>query len=105
MTDALWPERVQQRRTRGWRMPPGAVSVARPHRYGNPFIVSKDQTAEQAVANFRRALLEGRLQFGVQEVRRQLAGKDLACWCRPGQPCHADVLLEIANSDTPPTPN
>ena len=25
-----------------------------------------------------------------------LRGKDLACWCREGEPCHADVLLEMA---------
>lgn len=32
------------------------------------------------------------------EVKTALRGKNLACWCRPGQPCHADVLLEIANA-------
>jgi hypothetical protein len=32
-------------------------------------------------------------------IRAHLAGKDLACWCTPGDPCHADVLLEIANTD------
>ena len=26
-----------------------------------------------------------------------LRGKDLCCWCRLDQPCHADVLLELAN--------
>jgi hypothetical protein len=30
-------------------------------------------------------------------VRRELKGRDLACWCKPDEPCHADVLLEIAN--------
>ncbi|MEC4591582.1 DUF4326 domain-containing protein [Nitrospirillum amazonense] len=41
-----------------------------------------------------------------EEIRRELGGKDLACWCPPGSPCHADVLLAIANaeSDTPPPP-
>lgn len=34
----------------------------------------------------------------IESVRRELAGKDLACWCPLGQPCHADVLLEIANT-------
>ncbi|ATN65310.1 hypothetical protein A3857_18520 [Cereibacter sphaeroides] len=33
----------------------------------------------------------------VEDVIRELRGKDLACWCQPGAPCHADVLLEIAN--------
>ena len=28
----------------------------------------------------------------------ELRGKDLACWCSLDQPCHADVLLELANS-------
>lgn len=33
----------------------------------------------------------------LDEIRSELAGKNLACWCPPDQPCHADVLLEIAN--------
>ncbi|WP_425065571.1 DUF4326 domain-containing protein [Reyranella sp.] len=32
-----------------------------------------------------------------EEIRKALRGKNLACWCKPGSPCHADVLLEIAN--------
>jgi hypothetical protein len=35
------------------------------------------------------------------EDLKQLRGKDLACWCPIGQPCHADVLLELANSEKP----
>lgn len=35
----------------------------------------------------------------VSEIREALRGKNLACWCKPGEPCHADVLLEIANSN------
>jgi hypothetical protein len=31
------------------------------------------------------------------DAKQTLKGKDLACWCRLDQPCHADVLLEIAN--------
>lgn len=33
----------------------------------------------------------------LEQIRAALRGKNLACWCRPGEPCHADVLLEIAN--------
>src|SRR5262245_42589187 len=97
------PVRVQQSRARGWRKPEGAVSVARPSRWGNPFIVSEHQTRAQAVENFELALREGRLQFSVASVRRELAGKDLMCWCpledEDGKPvpCHADVLLRVAN--------
>jgi hypothetical protein len=32
-------------------------------------------------------------------VRRELRGRDLACWCPIGQPCHAELLLQIANSE------
>ena len=38
-----------------------------------------------------------RLVFTPERLRIDLAGKNLACWCKPGEPCHADVLLEIAN--------
>ena len=38
------------------------------------------------------------LDVTVGDIRRELAGHDLVCWCRPDQPCHADVLLELANS-------
>ena len=27
----------------------------------------------------------------------ELRGKDLACWCKIGEPCHADILIELAN--------
>lgn len=48
------------------------------------------------------------LKVTAEDIRRELAGKDLACWCPLGQPCHADVLLEIANGpadSTPPRPH
>lgn len=34
-----------------------------------------------------------------QQIRQSLAGRDLACWCPLDQPCHADILLQIANAD------
>ena len=37
--------------------------------------------------------------WGRDRVRSELAGRDLTCWCPEDQPCHADVLLEIANGD------
>ncbi|MDG4798958.1 DUF4326 domain-containing protein [Micromonospora sp. WMMD980] len=38
------------------------------------------------------------LKVSIADIRRDLAGKNLACWCPIGEPCHADVLLEIANA-------
>ncbi len=46
---------------------------------------------------YRRDLEAGRLSFTEDDVRRELAGRDLACWCPLDGPCHADVLLEVAN--------
>lgn len=99
------PKRIQRRRSKGWRLPAGAVCVTRPGTFGNPF------TGPQAVPLFaawlagtpasagerftflsdRRAELLARLP--------ELRGKDLACWCGPDDWCHADVLLNLANSD------
>lgn len=74
-----------------------AVSVARPHRHGNPFVVSPAQSAAQAVRRFR-ARAEEWLSDN-PAVIDDLTGKNLACWCKPGAPCHADVLLELANPE------
>jgi hypothetical protein len=92
------PTRVRLRRAKGWRKPPGVIVVSRPSRWGNPFRVGVDGDAADCVAAYRRALLAGDLAITVDDVRHELAGRDLACWCRPGSPCHADVLLELANS-------
>jgi hypothetical protein len=93
----LGATRIQLRRTKGWRLPDGAVTVARPGRYGNPHKVIPygPNTAAEAVDLYERDLLAGKLPISIDEARG-LAGKDLACWCPPGQPYHADVLLRIA---------
>lgn len=90
------PKRIQRKRTKGWRMPEGAVYVGRPTRWGNPFTVTPDHDAKACVREFRHYVL-GRLSSGVGYPLRELRGKDLACWCPLDQPCHADVLLELAN--------
>jgi hypothetical protein len=89
-------------RKKGARMPEGGVSCARPHRYGNPFIIGTPEnggniTRDQSVAMFREALHEGRLQLTVDEVRRKLRGLPLGCFCGLDEACHVDVLVEIAN--------
>jgi hypothetical protein len=43
-------------------------------------------------------LLAGKLKVSIEDARRELKGRDLACWCSLDGPCHADVLIEIANS-------
>jgi hypothetical protein len=110
----MTPRRIQRKRTRGWRMPEGAVYVGRPSRWGNPYKVgawvrnirsvatelpAEVKTNEQAVALFLADTTHPTAGFVFREnVRRELRGKDLACWCRLDQACHADVLLKVANS-------
>lgn len=93
------PVRVQLRRTKGWRLPENTVVVARPGRWGNPFKVTAKRPADEAVDDFRLFLRYSSIgRWTCERARAELRGKNLACWCRPGEPCHADVLLEIANS-------
>lgn len=103
-------KRIQRKRTKGWRMPRDAVYVGRPSKWGNP-IKLRGQSAEGAVSSYREWL---RL-FSPDQLReflRPLYGHDLACWCplvdKDGRPvpCHADVLLDLANCASPdPEPN
>lgn len=71
-------------------MPRDAVYVGRPTKWGNPH---RDRNREVAVLLYRALTVTPEL---AEMARRELRGKDLACWC-PSGPCHADVLLEIAN--------
>ena len=103
------PERIQLSRRKGWRIPPGTVKVDRSTKWGNPWTVEKAREAGYAGTDgqlramcagmFRNALL--RDLPAVAQVRatlHELRGKNLACWCPLDGPCHADVLLELANS-------
>lgn len=110
------PVRVQLSRKKGWKMPENTVKVDRSTRWGNPFRVGEmvdevcahrwgwslslptfvAQNAASSVRRFAAILVLDEATH--EEVRQQLRGKNLACWCRFDQPCHADVLLELANS-------
>src|SRR5579884_823766 len=131
------PVRIQRKRSKGWKMPAGAVYVGRGTRWGNPFNFRPSDCCWVALSygcqgdpagrqeasvrafrqwidpgNGRRTVLhemQPKMGFGdkwinlgpkieageapiIEDVQRELRGKDLACWCRPDQPCHADVL-------------
>jgi hypothetical protein len=98
MNHAEVPRRIQRKRTRGWKMPQNTVYVGRPTKWGNPFSVG-DYGREQAVEMFRGYIghPNSPLEFEPDDIY-ELRGKNLACWCREGEVCHADVLLELANS-------
>lgn len=144
------PKRIQRRRTKGWRMPEGAIYVGRGTKWGNPYAVGKAQmrhpridgtdgweyegrlhklsgervpfyhsdgritwhdirdATPAEVVDLYRAWLPGELRRGRLAMRcgrqvvepydlDELRGRDMACWCPLDQPCHADVLLHIAN--------
>lgn len=78
------------------KIPEGARFVGRPSRWGNPFKIGPDGTRDGVIELYRRALLAGELSVSVEDVRRELRGRDLYCYCAP-EPCHGDVLLEVAN--------
>ncbi len=111
------PKRIQRKRTKGWRKPEGVVDVTRSTRWGNKFLVKGKaqatadgrpthqgeydivcETAAEAVEMFRNVM--ERSPHRVTAIQRELKDKDLMCWCALDQPCHADVLLEIANRET-----
>lgn len=93
------PKRIQIKRVKGWRLPKNTVVVARGpgRKWGNPFKVSRYCSNEMAVQSYRD-WLHARTAFQ-WEIKRELKGKNLACFCPLSKPCHADVMLEVANTD------
>lgn len=125
------PERIQLKRTKGWRIPENTVIVDRRSKYGNPFKVVGDMIYCDAshrrkvmdpwvffAGPFHEDILLAELlkhyrewlsgwtyqgmvkppEFNRDELRKELKGKNLACWCSLDAKCHADVLLEVANN-------
>lgn len=103
------PRRIQRQRTKGWRMPEGAVYVGRPTRWANPFRVGHTHPydANRTVKDSAEAVDLYRQNCDwrtgtypdAPRVAERLRGKDLACWCPLDEACHADVLLEWANAE------
>ena len=100
----MTPRRIQRHRTKGWRMPAGAIYVGRPSRWGNPWRTDDDLGRgllwdAQIVTDLYRIDLMTKepLGFDLAGFVAPLRDRDLMCWCPLDQPCHADVLLELAN--------
>lgn len=123
------PHRVQQRRTKGWRKPENTVSVARPSKWGNPYVVGRtlltftgnseamstrsfdriqriESISPRVAVELYRLLWLTNWNVADLDVPRpgpdelfELRGKNLMCFCPLDQPCHADVLLELANRE------
>lgn len=119
------PRRLQRKRERGWRKPAHAVIVDRTSRFGNPWRViyshydcgwivvrangqgrwrsrpfprSPDDAHAYVIAMFQRHLRMTPTGRSLAKLAmRELRGRDLICACNEGRPCHADVLISIAN--------
>lgn len=91
----IQPVRIQRSRKKGWVKPDNTVDVSRQSSWGNPYVIGKDGTREEVIERFRKDIAEP--MAGV--IKNELAGKNLMCWCKLDEPCHADVLLEIANHE------
>ena len=103
----MTPVRIQLSRKAGFNLQAhsrslnglDAVNVARPSKWGNPFRIGDFGIPDQEAACTRyHEWLDGRV-VGTDRPNslEALRGKNLACWCKPGEPCHADILLELAN--------
>ena len=117
----MTPQRLQLSRHRGFNLQElsqainglPAKRVTRPGRWGNPFSIAEtaekyglDNDASQAkavalCAEWLHGTIDPELSPHTppsrDEIRAALKGYNLACWCRPGTPCHSEVLIEIAN--------
>lgn len=117
--EGMTPQRIQLSRAKGWRMPPNTRKVDRSTRWGNPFNdtqvgvvffhwgcssehpapiihLGTEPSRERCIDMFVAYLL-GRID-ATPDFLKPLRGKNLACWCKPGERCHADVLLRLANA-------
>ena len=117
------PQRIVLSRGRGFDLAATSVAlnglpakvVSRPGRWGNPFVIDEVMASEgldRAAAQARAASLcadwlRGRLPPELSPrpapdldiLRNELGGHNLACWCKAGTPCHADILIDFANSN------
>lgn len=95
------PQRIQRKRTAGWRMPEGAVYVGRQAQggmWGNWVAKRQGLSGTAAVAAFRHWVENEASDAWKGRARIELGGRTLACWCRLDRPCHADVLIDLVNN-------
>lgn len=120
------PQRIQRKRTKGWRAPEGAINCTRPGKFGNPFKVgmwfrklrddwsvwtlcdSPEKGSEYGGTPERVRDLEHSLELFDDYAPRRLQwqpewldtlrGHDLMCWCALTSKCHVDIVLRLANT-------
>lgn len=115
------PERLTLSRKKGYSLQAAskalnglpAKRVTRPGPFSNPFVIAEvakryrldDKAAQAKAVDLCTQWLIGALGPNLSpgdppplaRIVAELRGHNLACWCPPGTPCHADVLIDIAN--------
>ena len=107
-------ERIQRRRTKGWKMPANAIYIGRPTVFGNPFPLDLGRNRclmlyrlylrrrwkdlERYVTIYRIIDLQV-LRKKLTDNLSKLYGKDVCCWCGLDQKCHGDILLKLLESE------
>ena len=105
------PVRIQRKREKGWRLPENTVCVTRGTHYGNPFkigtlqphpleylgmvYVESNQHATVLFDNWLDCAPVGKELL--KRIKRELPGKNVACFCHPEDYCHGDIILRRAN--------
>jgi len=111
----MTPKRIQRKRTKGWRMPPNTSYVGRGSKWGNPYKVVRFEDGyvvfrNEAYIRFYKTRFEAEIsacllyhlnltQEDKANIRKELRGKNLCCWCPLNRICHSEILLEIANTE------
>jgi uncharacterized protein DUF4326 len=95
------PVRIQRKRVKGFKLPAGSRFCGRPTKYGNPFRVGRyGRVLALELFDAMLANHELRKQYKYptdEQIREELRGRDLSCWCEVDEDCHVSRLLEIAN--------
>lgn len=78
------------------RFVPNSVYIGRPSKWGNPFVIGIDGTRDEVIDKYIDWIITQ--SDLIEEMKKELTGKHLICWCAP-LPCHGDVILNLINQD------
>jgi hypothetical protein len=90
-------QRIEIKKTKGWRMPDNATFVGAGSKYENPFKVNIEMDLDESLFLYRRYLNKSIKNKTIDLT--PLKGRDLACWCKRGHPCHADILMRYLEDE------
>jgi len=99
------PQRIQRKRTKGWKQPKLTCYCGRGSKWGNPFIVGEKFTvcaydlSYEFVMTLMLSLslyekwLDEMINLELVDLTELLKYDYLSCWCPLDQKCHVDILI------------